>query len=158
KKIMHNFLIALLILSRVSTMFSAEISIPTQQINTADIEHKQFGDNCYRLPYPLWVNVLDFLLGLHHDVHYTIDPAVISDLYNSNKAKIDDGGRLVSCYKDHVYSWSPHGKHVAQKTWRTRVIRKGWAFDRIEHGSVVLLNDSHDEIRVLDDASFKTQA
>ena len=123
-----------------------------------DTELKQFGDNCYRLPYPLWVNVLDFLLGSNHDVHYTIDPAVITDLYRNNKAKIDDGGRLVSCYNNHVYSWSPHGKHVAKKAWRTRVIRKGWVFDRIEHGSVVLLNDSHDEIRVLNDTSFKTQA
>ena len=129
------------------------------EFEPTDIELKQFGAACNKLPYALWLNMLNFLLGEHHTISLGIDPRIMSDLRQSNRVKIDDYGVLKACYKDQLYAWNPSGMDIApHKSWRTQRIPKGWSLDRFEHGSVVLINDAHNRIKILNDTNFKEQA
>lgn len=138
---------------------SSTIPQPRVQRELTDAELKQFGENCNKLPYALWGYALDFLLGDHHEIIFGVDPQSISNLQQSNRVKIDDYGRLVACYNNNIYAWNPCGNHIApKKSWYTQAIPKGWSLDRFENGSIVLLNDDHNEITVLDDMTFKQQS
>jgi hypothetical protein len=129
------------------------------QYDLTDAELKQFGEACYKLPYVLWINVLDFLLGDYHGIIFGIDPRAISNLQQSNRIKIDDYGRLIACYNRRIYAWSPCGNHIiSKKSWYTQAIPKGWSLDRFENGSIVFLNDNRNEMRILDDVTFKKQS
>lgn len=164
---MYNFVkftLFLLVCYQVTAFHAGELQGPLLPTTThhaqieqkvSELELKQLGDKCLALPYVLWVHTLDFLLGPYHDVRYTIDPSIVDRWHQKeNQLALDDCGRLISRYKDSLYSWIPHTVNA----WKVHAIDKGWSFDRCDNDCIVLVDDDHTRIKTFDDASFKEQA
>jgi hypothetical protein len=129
-----------------------------QKREWTDEELKRFGEACYKLPTALWTYMLNFLLGSHHDVYFSVDPQCFGDITRANSVKMNNGW-LVVPYKEHVYAWNPYGYHIAPNTsWYSCAIPQGWSFNRFERGAGVLINENRDAVKMFDDVSLKEQA